>query len=141
MAFSVHTLSRKKRHPWMSACDCHSGMIMSLAILVSVLAGVVVQIRRWRPRVRACLRLGRDPIRGCGRLARRVRTPPLAATVRRGGLPGRDYQALMFGDLGLNDGTVISLPAIPVAGRRAADGKRLRIGLASRHRDPLSPSG
>src|SRR5215207_314588 len=116
-------------------------MTMRLAILVSVVAGVVVQIRRWRLRVGAFLRLALDPIRGCGRLARRVRSTTLAATVRRGGLPGRDEQALVFGDLGLNDGTVISLPAIPVAARRAADRKRLRIGLATRHRDPLSPSG
>src|SRR5215213_3645920 len=116
-------------------------MAMRLAILVSILAGVVGQIRRWRLRVGAFLRLALDPIRGCGRLARRVRSTTLAATVRRGGLSGRNEQALVFGDLGLNDDAVIRVPAISVAGRRASDRKRLRFGLATRHGDPLSPSG
>jgi hypothetical protein len=65
---------------------------MRLAILVSVLASVVVQIQWWRLRVGVLLRLGHDPFRGRGWLARRVRSTTLAATVRRGGLSGRDEQ-------------------------------------------------
>ena len=64
-----------------------------------------------------------------------------SAAVRRGTLPGRDDQSLTFCGQCLNDGLVIRLPAIPVAGRRAANGQRLRIGLAHRHRAPLSRRG
>jgi len=53
----------------------------------------------------------------------------------------RDEQTLAFGVQCLNEGAVIGLPAIPVPGRCAADGKRLRFGLSSRHRNPLSVSG
>jgi hypothetical protein len=53
-----------------------------------------------------------------------------------GGHQDRNDQALGFGELCLNEGVVIRVLAIPVAGWRATDRKRLRIGLANRHRAP-----
>src|SRR5215212_1896795 len=126
----------------MSACSGMSGTAFSRSTAISacqVSQGSSIVLTT--AQIGALLRVGLDPVSGWSRLTRRARHTALAVTACRGGLPDRDELALVLVHLGLNDGTVISLPAIPVATRRASHRKRLRFGLATRHRDPLSASG